>query len=306
MKLSGVKYLTDQGVENIWKNKMMAFATFCVLLISLLLVGMASLFYLNMNSMISGLNDQNEIDVIMELGTSEEENKAAEEALKNIDNIKSISFKSKEQALNETKQGIAPADKILSSSSTYIEGDASFMPDIFIVTVFDTEKINETSAQIMAISNVQETQSSPQVAEFLRELRRVVTLIAGTIILALSIVSMIMISNTTKSSVFARREEIQIMKYVGATNTFIKMPFFVEGLITGLFAGIGSFFITWAVYSSAYDILINQQTLMQAVNVSNVIPFKDIRLTVLISYLGIGSLIGAMGSVVSTRKHINV
>lgn len=306
MKLSGVKYLTDQGVENIWKNKMMAFATFCVLLISLLLVGMASLFYLNMNSMIFGLNDQNEIDVIMELGTSEEENKAAEEALKNIDNIKSISFKSKEQALNETKQGIAPADKILSSSSTYIEGDASFMPDIFIVTVFDTEKINETSAQIMAISNVQETQSSPQVAEFLRELRRVVTLIAGTIILALSIVSMIMISNTTKSSVFARREEIQIMKYVGATNTFIKMPFFVEGLITGLFAGIGSFFITWAVYSSAYDILINQQTLMQAVNVSNVIPFKDIRLTVLISYLGIGSLIGAMGSVVSTRKHINV
>lgn len=306
MKLSGVKYLTDQGVENIWKNKMMAFATFCVLLISLLLVGMASLFYLNMNSMIFGLNDQNEIDVIMELGTSEEENKAAEEALKNIDNIKSISFKSKEQALNETKQGIAPADKILSSSSTYIEGDASFMPDIFIVTVFDTEKINETSAQIMAISNVQETQSSPQVAEFLRELRRVVTLIAGTIILALSIVSMIMISNTTKSSVFARREEIQIMKYVGATNTFIKMPFFVEGLITGLFAGIGSFFITWAVYSSAYDILINQQTLMQAVNVSNVIPFKDIRLTVLISYLGVGSLIGAMGSVVSTRKHINV
>lgn len=306
MKLSGVKYLTDQGVENIWKNKMMAFATFCVLLISLLLVGMASLFYLNMNSMISGLNDQNEIDVIMELGTSEEENKAAEEALKNIDNIKSISFKSKEQALNETKQDIAPADKILSSSSTYIEGDASFMPDIFIVTVFDTEKINETSAQIMAISNVQETQSSPQVAEFLRELRRVVTLIAGTIILALSIVSMIMISNTTKSSVFARREEIQIMKYVGATNTFIKIPFFVEGLITGLFAGIGSFFITWAVYSSAYDILINQQTLMQAVNVSNVIPFKDIRLTVLISYLGVGSLIGAMGSVVSTRKHINV
>lgn len=306
MKLSGVKYLTDQGVENIWKNKMMAFATFCVLLISLLLVGMASLFYLNINSMISGLNDQNEIDVIMNLGTSEEENKAAEEALKNIDNIKSISFKSKEQALNETKQGIASADKILSSSSTYIEGDASFMPDIFIVTVFDTEKINETSAQIMAISNVQETQSSPQVAEFLRELRRVVTLIAGTIILALSIVSMIMISNTTKSSVFARREEIQIMKYVGATNTFIKMPFFVEGLITGLFAGIGSFFITWAVYSSAYDILINQQTLMQAVNVSNVIPFKDIRLTVLISYLGVGSLIGAMGSVVSTRKHINV
>lgn len=306
MKISGVKYLTDQGVENIWKNKMMAFATFCVLLISLLLVGMASLFYINMNSMISGLNDQNEIDIIMKLGTSAEENKAAEEAIKKIDNIKSISFKPKEQALNETKEGISPADKILSSSSTYVEGDASFMPDMFIVTVFDTDKVTETSAQIMTIPGIQETQSSPQVAEFLRELRRVVTLIAGTIILALSIVSMIMISNTTKSSVFARREEIQIMKYVGATNTFIKMPFFVEGLITGLFAGIGSFFITWTVYSSAYDVLINQQTLMQAVNVSNVIPFKDIRLTILISYLVVGSLIGAMGSVVSTRKHINV
>ncbi|MDD6060177.1 MAG: permease-like cell division protein FtsX [Ruminococcus sp.] len=306
MKLSGIKYLTDQGVENIWKNKMMAFATFCVLLISLLLVGMSSMFYLNMNSMIAGLNDQNEITVIMKLGTTEDDNKSAEESIKNIENVKTIIFKSKEQALKETMQSIPSADKVLSSSSTYIEGDASFMPDTFIVTVKDTELIDDTSARIMQIGTVQETQSSPQVAEFLRELRHVVTLIAGTIIIALSIVSMIMISNTTKASVFARREEIQIMKYVGATNTFIRTPFFVEGLVTGIFAGIGSFFITWLIYSSAYDILVNKQILMQAVGVNNLIPFANIRFVVLAAYLCVGALVGALGSVFSTRRHINV
>ena len=97
MKISGIKYLTDQGFENIWKNKMMAFATFCVVLISLLLVGMAALFYLNLNSMIAGLGSQNEIVVIMEVGSTEEQNKAAEESIRALVNVDTVEFISKEE-----------------------------------------------------------------------------------------------------------------------------------------------------------------------------------------------------------------
>ncbi len=302
MKLSGVKYLANQGVENIWKNKMMAFATFCVLLISLLLVGVAVLFYVNINSMILGLSDQNEIVVIMERGVSDETIKSAETSLNALGNVKNVEFRSKESALEERKEIYPAAKEIFDNYIT----DADFMPDGFRVTVNDNDEIDQTCIAIEKIDGVQEAQSSPQVAEFLRELRRVVTLIMGAIIIALSIVSMIIISNTTKASVFARREEIQIMKYVGATNAFIRMPFFVEGMVTGFFAGGGAFLITCGVYNSIYKVITEKQYLVQAFGSKNIIPFADIRLWVVLAYLVAGSLIGALGSVISTRRHIDV
>ncbi|MBP5580592.1 MAG: permease-like cell division protein FtsX [Ruminococcus sp.] len=303
MKLSGIRYLADQGVENIWKNKMMAFATFCVLLISLLLVGIAGLFYINLNSMIKGLGSQNEVVVLMNVGTTAEQNSAAEEAIKALPNIDKVEFVSKEDALARQKASLPNAEKIFND---YIGNDASFMPDGFSVTVKNTDKITETTDSISSLANIQSASASPQVAEFLRELRKVVSLIAGAIIIALAVVSMIIISNTTKASVFARREEIQIMKYVGATNAFIRLPFFVEGMVTGFFAGAGAYFITWAIYSSAYNMIKEQGMLMNTFGVSSLIPFDKIQFIVIIAYLVAGALIGALGSVVSTRKHIDV
>ena len=303
MKLSGVKYLANQGVENIWKNKMMAFATFCVLLISLLLVGMAGLFYVNVNSMIQGLGSQNEVVVLMQLGTTDEQNTAAQEAIAAIENVDTIDFISKEEALDSQRTNLPSAQRIFND---YIGDDASFMPDGFSVTVKNNDQIADTTAKIAAIDGVQSANASPQISEFLRELRRVVSLIAGAVIIALAVVSMIIISNTTKASVFARREEIQIMKYVGATNAFIRMPFFVEGMVTGFVAGVGSFFITWAVYRSIYNVLINQSMLMNTFGAGSLIPFNKIRIIVLIAYIVVGAFIGALGSVISTRKHIDV
>ena len=301
MKLSGLKYLANQGIENIWKNKMMAFATFCVLLISLLLVGSSALFYINMNSMILGLGNQNEIAVYLDPSTEPDRVTSLQQELSVLDNVDTVEFISKEQAYERMQNQISRGRAIFD----YIDG-YEFMPDGFSVTVKDNDKIEDTTARISQIQEVQSASSSPQVAEFLRELRRVVTLIAGALIIALAVVSMIMISNTTKASVFARREEIQIMKYVGATNGFIRTPFFVEGMVTGFFAGAGAFFITWAVYRAVYRILTEQAMLMNAFGIGSIIPFSGIRLYVALSYLLAGGIIGALGSVVSTRKHLDV
>ena len=303
MKLSGIKYLTDQGFENIWKNKMMAFATFCVVLISLVLVGVAALFYINLNSMIAGLGSQNEIAVFMEVGSTEKENQAVEDAIREMLNVDTVEFISKEDALERQRENLPNADKIFTG---YIGDDASFMPDGFSVTVHNNDIIADTTEEIGALKNVQSASSSPQVAEFLRELRKVVTFVAGTIVLALVVVSLIIISNTTKASVFSRREEIQIMKYVGATNAFIRMPFFVEGMVTGFVAGVGAFFITWAAYKAIYDLVIGQSMLMSTFGIGSIIPFEKIRISLLLAYIVAGSLIGALGSVISTRRHINV
>ncbi len=302
MKLSGVKYLADQGVENIWKNKMMAFATFCVLLISLLLVGVSILFYMNMNSMILGLTDQNEIAVYMNVGAAEDQVKAAQEAISKIENVDKVTFISKEEGLQRQKEKLPSAKEIIDDYMS----DAEFMPDGFSVIVKNNDSILDTANEITAIQGVQSASASPQVAEFLKELRSVVSLIAGAIIIALAVVSMIMISNTTKASVFARREEIQIMKYVGATNAFIRMPFFVEGMITGFFAGTGAFLITWGVYRSLYKVMMKKASLMNAFGFGSIIPFDKIMIYVVIAYVVAGAVIGALGSVISTRKHIDV
>ena len=301
MKISGFKYLANQGIENIWKNKMMAFATFCVLLISLLLVGGSALFYVNMNSMILGLGNQNEVAVYLDPSTTQQRVDEINLELQKMDNIDTVEYISKEEAYKRMQNQISQGKAIFD----YIDG-YEFMPDGFSVTVIDNDTIEDTTAKIAQISEVQSASSSPQVAEFLRELRRVVSLIAVAVIVALAAVSMIMISNTTKASVFARREEIQIMKYVGATNAFIRTPFFVEGMVTGFFAGAGAFFITWAVYRSVFRILMEQGTLMRAFGVGSIIPFNKIQLWVALAYLVIGALVGALGSVVSTRRHIDV
>lgn len=301
MKISSIKYLSNQGIENIWKNKMMAFATFCVLLISLLLVGCAALFYVNMNSMILGLGNQNEIAVYVKTDTPQERVDQISEELKGMDNVDEVVYISKEEAYQRMQNQITQGQAIFD----YIN-DYQFMPDGFSVTVINNDGIDETTAQIRAIAEIDSASSSPQVAEFLRELRRVVTLIAIAVIIALSAVSMIMISNTTKASVFSRREEIQIMKYVGATDSFIRTPFFVEGMVTGFFAGAGAYFITWGVYSSVYDILMNQGTLINAFGIGSIKSFSELSMITAIMYLVVGALVGAFGSVVSTRRHLDV
>lgn len=302
MKLSGLKYLTNQGIENIWKNKMMAFATFCVLLISLLLVGCAGLFYINMNSMILGLGNQNEITVFLYSTTEQYQVEEVNMQIQQLDNVSTVVFVPKEEAYQRMKHQITQQGQEIFQ---YID-DSQFMPDGFSVTVTDNDRIEETTALIAQIESVETANSSPQVAEFLRELRSVVTLIASAVIIALAAVSMIMISNTTKQSVYSRREEIQIMKYVGATNSFIRTPFFVEGMVTGFFAGAGAFFITWAVYNSVYDILMKQGTLMNAFGIGSLIPFNKIQIITVLAYLIIGAFVGAAGSTISTRHHLDV
>ena len=301
MKLSGVKYLADQGVENIWKNKMMAFATFCVLLISLLLVGMAGLFYVNVNSMIQGLGSQNEVVVLMQLGTTDEQNTAAQEAIAAIENVDTIDFISKEEALDRQRTNLPSAQRIFND---YIGDDASFMPDGFSVTVKNNDQIADTTAEIAAIDGVQSANASPQISEFLRELRRVVSLIAGAVIIALAVVSMIIISNTTKASVFARREEIQIMKYIGATDFFVRAPFVIEGMVIGFVGSLIPLAAVYVIYNQA--LLYVAQRFAYLSQLMQFLPVSEIYRTLLPVCLGLGAGIGFLGSFITVRKHLRV
>lgn len=301
MKLSGFKYLVGQGTENIWKNKMMAFASFCVMLVSLLLVGMSVLLYMNLNSMIGGVEDKNEVIVYMDEGTSDEELAEFQTQLEQIDNIGSISFYSKEQAFEDLKENMTDYEMLFDS----LEDDNPLI-DSFRLRVEDISVISTTISEIGQLDHIYSVRAPMDFVNILTELQKIVSVVFVIVIAALVVISVVIVSNATKASVFMRREEIQIMKYVGATNSFIRIPFFVEGMITGLLAGCVALVITWFGYDSLVELLTGQTNILSVIGMGSIISFRSIAWKVVASYLLVGTFFGACGSMLSMRKHLNV
>ncbi len=301
MKVSGVNYLVKQGIDNVWKNRTMAFASFCVLLVSLLLVGMSVLAYLNVNSIIGGIEQKNEVIVYLNDDTTDEEITQIGENLRGMPNVTQVAFYSKEQAYESLKESMAEYEVLFESL-----GDDNPLVDAYRIKVADISGISATIAQIRTFDHIYSIRAPYDFVNVLVQLRKILTLVMGAIILAMVMVSMVIISNTTKTSVYSRREEIKIMKYVGATDSFIRFPFFVEGMITGFFAGVLALGVTWAVYDSVVGTLQNQVALLSIIGMGNIIQFADICTPVAACYILGGALIGAMGSAVSTRRYINV
>lgn len=301
MKLSGIRYLGRQGLDNIWKNRMMAFASFCVLLVSLLLVGLSILFYINLNSMIGGIENKNEVIVYLDVDATESEIEDVGSRLQQIDNIEDVSFYSKDQAFDSLKDSMAEYEKVFDSL-----GNDNPLPDSYRIRIKDITLTSETVSLIEELDHIYSIRAPYDFVNMLTEIRKIITWIASAIIIALAIVSMVIISNTTKASVFARRNEISIMKYVGATNSFIRVPFFVEGMVTGFAAGIAATIITWLGYDAVVDLLTREVTVLNVIGMGSITPFHDIAFKVAGIYILAGGCIGALGSVLSIRKHLNV
>ncbi len=301
MKFSGVKYLVEQGVDNVWKNRMMAFASFCVLLVSLLLVGLSVLLYYNVNSIIGGIEEKNEVIVYFDDTTTDEQLTEIGETLGLMDNISEVNFYSKEEAFLSLRDSMAEYEVLFESL-----GDDNPLVDAYRLRVADIGKISDTIAEIEKMDHIYSIRAPYDFVNILIQLRTILTWVMGAIIIAMIIVSMVIISNTTKASVYARREEIQIMKYVGASNAFIRLPFFIEGMITGFLAGCSALIITWLVYDSIVGILQEQVALLSIIGMGSIIQFSSIYVIVTLAYICGGALVGAIGSVVSTTKHIDV
>lgn len=305
MKLSSVKYLLGQGIRNVWTNRVMSFASFCILMVSLLLVGFSILFTANINRFISGIEDKNEILVYIADGTAPEQLTTIEDNLKKIANVSSVVLFSKEEAFEKLKADAEAKDDGSADLFAYL-GETSFLPDSFKLRVSDISVMSSTVTAIENVEFVDKVNSPKDFATLLTDLKRIITYISTAIVVALVVVSMVIISNATRSSVFARRKEINIMKYVGATNSFIRIPFFVEGMFTGVIAGGVAATITWFAYDALVEALSKEMTLWQAFGITEFIPFNSIIASVFLYYMLAGAVLGAVGSVASTRKHLKV
>lgn len=307
MKFSSMRYLFGQGIRNIWTNRVMSIASFCILMVSLLLVGFSVLFTANINMFISAIEKQNEMVVFLKDGLSDEEISGLEGQIKKIANVATVSFYSKEEAFDDMKsdmkgKGQGNVDILFDSL-----GEESPLPDAFRVKVSNIDTLSATAASIGKLQGVDGAPRVPyDFAKLFTGLRSTVAMISSAVVLALVAVSLVIISNATRASVFARRKEINIMKYVGATNGFIRIPFFVEGMFTGALAGAAAGGITWYAYNRLIEVLSEQMALWQTMGVTGFIPFDSVATKVFLYYMVAGAVLAAIGCVISTRKHLKV
>lgn len=302
MRVSSVGYLVKQGATSVWKNRMMSFASFCILLVSLMLVGFSVLAGINISSIVSGIEDKNEIVVILHDKISDEQIDSLYVKLKELSNVSDVSFYSKEEAWESIVEGMTEEEK---NFMQYAENDNP-LPDTYRVKVSDLTLMEITTSQIKTFAGVESVQSPTSFADALVSIRNIVTLISSTVVFALILVCLVIISNTTRTSVHARRKEINIMKYVGATNTFIRVPFFIEGMIIGIASAIGALVLTRFAYNELYVVFNDQLKLMNIIGSNSLYAFSEISFPVTVCYLVAGTLIGALGTTISTGKYLKV
>ena len=301
MRLSSIAYLTGQGMKNIWTHRIMSLASFCILTVSLLLVGFAVLFTDNINLFVGNIENKNEVIIFLNDDVSEEEIALMGDKLSAMHNISSVTFFSKEQAFEEMKAGMENAEELFD----YI-GDDSPLPDSYRLKVTDISKMSSTLMSINELEGIYRVKAPMDFVSVLTGLRSLIYIVSIVLITALVIVCMVIISNTTRASVDIRKREIAIMKYVGATNTFIKVPFFIEGLFMGVFAGIVSTVVTWLGYDALVDVLMSDTTFWTALGIKGFISFESVALKMAICYVVAGAAVGSVGTVISTRKYLKV
>lgn len=300
MRTSNVTYLVKKGISSIWKNFLMSFASFCILMVSLLLVSCAVLLMMNVNKIMSNIEDTNEITIYLKEDISDKQVEHIKSVLEKNQDISDVKYYSKEQALDDFRDNMAEYSELLD----YL--DKNPMPETFLVRVKDLSKIRHVVNTVNDIEGVEQTKAPYDFASVLVQIRNTFTLIGGAVLIALVVVSIVIVSNSIRTSVFARRNEISIMRYVGATSGFIKAPFFVEGMFIGILAGAAAWGLTWLIYDSVFALFSADLTVWQMFGFYGLTPFGDIMWYVLAVNCAAGALLGAVGTVFSTGKYLKV
>ncbi len=302
MKLSSFKYLLGQGWHNFKSNRLMSIASVGVVASCLILVGVCGSLALNVNSFVKYLGDQNEIVVYVKDSATEDEVSAMNSQLENDGDINSYMFVSKEDALVEQMEYLGRYASLLNG----YQGENNPLPASFRIHISDLEKLEQASMRFANMDGVDYVSTPTELAGVLIALKNTTYYAGLAILVILFMVSMVVISNTIRLTVFARRREISIMKYVGATNGFIQMPFVVEGLIIGTVSALITFAVLSGGYVYLYNYITTSATGFIAMLSMCMVPYSKIRFTMLFGFFGFGWFIGGVGSALSMRKYLKV
>ncbi|MCR4436377.1 MAG: permease-like cell division protein FtsX [Clostridiales bacterium] len=299
MKVRTVRYIIKEGLKNAYRNKLMSFASIAIVTASLIMFGAFYLFTVIVNYNTQAFKDKLEMEVFLKPELDDAQVDRIEESIKANGKIGEYKKVTKEEAYEKAKQLLGDDGKVL-------EGiDASFLPVSFKIKLKDPQDSKEVVEQFKNMSGVENVAYSQKTVELFSKVSYWVRVISTVLISVLLIVSMFIISNTIKLTVFARRKEIGIMKYIGATDGFIRWPFVVEGVIIGIIGAVLAFVVTGNAYH-ALEVRFNADVLNMGADLFTFVKFRDIGLQLIGIYCLAGIFIGAVGSLISIRKYLRV
>ena len=303
MRASSFRYLVKTGVHNLWANRMMTVASVGTLIACLLIVGFAVLFSINVDSIVEYLGQQNEVVVFMQMDTPAEYMATMEEELNSMEGLDEVVYVSSEEGFAEYKEGLGEDSYLLDG----MEAEAAeILPAKFTAKIVDPQQVDAILASIRRMDYVDTAEAPTDLTKTLVSVRTMVNTIGGIVIAALVLVSLVIITNTIRASVFTRRKEISIMKYVGATNGFIRVPFIVEGVLLGIIAAVIAFLGIWGGYTIFLDAFATETSSWLGSITQNLVPFWDMGYQLLGYFLLAGILTGGVGSAFSMRGHLKV
>lgn len=299
MKIRTIKYMIKEGAKNLRKNRLMTLASVSTVMASLAIFGIFYLMIINFSYNIEGLKDQPEIQVFLYPYLDDEYVAQVDTLLRNHEKIDKITLVSKEDAFKKVQE-------MLGSNSDVLEGMGnSFLPLSYIIKLNDPEESDSLVEEIRHIQGVDTVAYPKKTVEFISALSRGIKIMSSFLTVILLVVSIFIISNTTKLTVYARRREIGIMKYVGATNWFIRWPFIVEGMLIGIIGSLLSF----ALCAYGYELVENKVTtelVFSGMEIISLLKLTDFLVPFFLIFAFLGCTVGAFGSIISIRKHLKV
>ena len=298
MRFNVINYLLGEGFRNVFKNKKSTISSLMIMCATMLIFGLFFVIGENVNAFVANVAEAQEIQVFLKSDATEEQIEQVGTELLEIDGVKNVEYVSKDDALNTMKDMVG--ENLIKEYEK-----RNIFPVSYKVTLTDLSLNEDVQDSIKQLDNIDEIVSSNPTIALILKLAKGVRIVTATILVILIVISIAIISNTIKLTVHARRKEISIMKYVGATNSFIRWPFLVDGVVIGIMAGILSVVIIGFTYTFIASKL-NQTALLSTMISWQLLSFKQMFNLIITVYLALGIGIGLIGSGISMRKYLDV
>ena len=295
MKLNNIGYLLKEGFRGIFLHGFMSFAAICVTVACLVIVGSFSILAYNLDVMVEELNQTSEILVYVDSELSDAEARSIGTKINLLDNVLQSTFVSREEALEDF---IADHD----GDTAFSGVQASDLRHRYVVALEDNTKMKQTDEQLKQLPGVAKTNAAYELAEGFSTIQDVLHMVSVAVIAVLLVVSLLIISNTVKLAMYDRKDEIAIMKMVGATNAFIRLPFQVEGFTLGMIGAVLAFGLEWV----GYDYLIQRIGSVDSLQLFSFVSFQELLIPMVIVFGGAGVFVGLVGSGTAIRKFMDV
>ena len=295
MRLNNLGYLLKEGFRGIFLHGFMSFAAICVTIACLLIVGSFSILAYNLDVMVEDLNQTSEIMVYIDTSLSDAEARSVGTKINALDNILQSTFVSREEALQNF---ISDHD----NNAAFNGVQSQDLRHRYVVTLEDNTLMEQTDQQLQQIPGVAKTNAAYELAEGFTTIQNVLHLATVALMAMLLVISLLIISNTVKLAMYDRKDEIAIMKMVGATNSFIRLPFIVEGFTLGMVAAVLAFGLEWVLY----DTLVERMAAVDALRLFSFVPFLDLLIPMVLTFGAAGLFVGIVGSWTSIRKFLDV